>query len=157
MNTTTSSTRSSSGQALYEGLENLPSSKRFTSQQLEAIYALGYSHLAQAQYAQALPIFAFLSQYGPTSRHYLYGFALSLQMLGRLDEAISMYSLCSMLFPESLEAIQRIAQCQVSDGRREDACETLTNLAEYARLCGNTDIKNKAHGMLNLISARDSA
>ena len=149
--------RSTQGQALYDGLDGLPSSKRFTPEQLEAIYALAYTHIAQGQYAQALPIFAFLAQYGPTCRHYLYGLALSLQMSARLDEAIGMYSLCAMLFPDSFEATQRIAQCQVLAGRRDDACETLTLLMQRARATGNVELEQKAQGMLSVFTARASA
>jgi len=157
MSHTASIERSSQSQTLYEGLEDLPSSKRFTPEQLEAIYALAYTHIAQGQYAQALPIFAFLAQYGPTCRHYLYGLALSLQMSGRLDEAIGMYSLCAMLFPDAFESTQRIAQCQVIAGQRDEACETLTLLVQRARATGNVELEQKAQGMLGVITVRASA
>lgn len=155
--TTASIKRSESAQTLYEGLENLPSAKRFTREQLEVIYAMAYAHVAQSHYAQALPIFAFLAQYGPTRRHYLYGLALSLQMVGRVEEAISIYSLCSLLFPDSFEAAQRLAQCQVAAGRREEACDTLNMLLQYARTSSNTELEHKAQGMLDLVNRRASA
>lgn len=157
MENTASIGRSAQGQDLYDSLENLPSTKRFTREQLELIYALAHAHIAQGQYDQALPIFAFLAQYGPTCRHYLYGLALSLQMLGRLDEAIGMYALCATLFPGSFEAIQRVAQCQVGAGRRDDACHTLNTLLRDARAVGNVDLERKAQGMLSLITKRASA
>lgn len=154
---TASIERSESAQTLYEGLENLPSAKRFTREQLEVIYAMAYAHIAQGQYAQALPIFAFLAQYGPTRRHYLYGLALSLQMVGRLEEAISIYSLCSLMYPDSFEAAQRLAQCQISAGRRDEAGDTLNMLLQYARTSGNAELERKAQGMLNLVTQRASA
>lgn len=143
--------RSAQAQALYEGLDNLESSKRFTREQLEVIYALGYAHVVQGQYAQALPILAFLAQYGPTQQHYLYGLALSLQMLDRLDEAIGIYSLCSLLFPESSEATQRIAQCHVSAGRLQEACDTLNELLQHAMASHEVELEAKVRGMLDRI------
>lgn len=157
MSSTVSTARSAQGQHLYDSLEGLACAKRFTHEQLELIYAIAHAHIAQGQYDQALPIFAFLAQYGPTRRHYLYGLALSLQMLGRLDEAIGMYSLCTTLFPGSFEATQRIAQCQVGAGRRDDACRTLTTLLQYAQTAGDGDLERKAQGMLSLIAKRESA
>lgn len=149
MSTTTFAERSSQGQALYDGLEGLPSSHRFNREQLEVIYALAYAHIVQGQYAQALPILAFLAQYGPTQRHYLYGLALCLQMLERLDEAIAIYSFCVVLYPESFEATQRIAQCQVSAHRYDEARETLHSLLQHAQASDNTDLERKAQGMLD--------
>jgi type III secretion system low calcium response chaperone LcrH/SycD len=147
----TATQRSAPAQALYEGLEGLPSSKRFTREQLEAVYALAYAHLAQGQYAQALPMLAFLAQYAPTRRQYLYGLALSLQMLDHLDAAIGMYSLCALLYPESHEAVQRIAQCHVSAGRPEAARLSLNDLLEEARATGDASLEDKVRGMLDRI------
>lgn len=144
--------RSAPAQAVFEGLEDLPSSKRFTAEQLEAIYALAYAHLAQGQYNQALPLMAFLAQYGPTKRQYLYGLALSLQMLHHLDEAITMYSLCVVLYPDSYEAVQRIAQCHVSAGRPEAARLALGDLLNVAREIDDKHLEAKATGMLERIS-----
>lgn len=152
--THTSIERSESAQVLHERLEKLPGTKRFTGEQLDVFYAMAYAHVAQHHYGQALPIFAFLAQYGPTRRHYLYGLALCLQMLGRLEEAISMYSLCALLFPDSFEAAQRLAQCQVSAGRREQACETLMLLLQQAQAAGNAALEHKAQAMLDLVAAR---
>ena len=36
--------RSEFGEALYRGMESLPSSRRLTSEQLEVVYALAYAH-----------------------------------------------------------------------------------------------------------------
>lgn len=157
MNTKVSINRSDLGQQLFDGLSALSSSKRFTSEQLEVIYALAYAHVAQGQYAQALPVFAFLSQYGPTRKHYLYGLALCLQMLNRLDEAINIYSVCVTLFPDAVEATLRIAECQIAAGQREEAGKTLRLLLRYAEEGGGTELAPKAQAMLNSISKDASA
>lgn len=138
---------------LYAGLEALDSSSRFSGEQLEVIYALAYAHIAQAQYGHALPIFAFLAQYGPTKQRYVYGLGLCLQMQGRLEEAINIYSLCATLFPGCIEATQRIAQCQVTAGDHEAARMTLSMLLRYARAAGEDDLIKRTQAMLGMLKS----
>lgn len=144
--------RSPLGQQVYDGLAGLPSARRFTSEQLEVIYGLAYAHVAQGQYAQALPIFAFLSQYGPTRGHYLHGLALCLQMAGRYDEALNINALCTTLFPESALPTLRTAECQMAAGRVEEARATLDMLARYAHAGGDAEIGNRARALLDLMA-----
>nr|WP_277404623.1 SycD/LcrH family type III secretion system chaperone [Achromobacter xylosoxidans] len=111
----------------------LPGSQRLTVDQLEVIYAMAYAHVAQAQYAQALPLFAFLSQYGPTRKHYLTGLALCLQMQARYEEAIRIHSLIGVLFPLAPEATLRVAECQLALEQSEEARESLLLVVAVAR------------------------
>ena len=130
--TSSATSRSAFGQQLYDGLAALPASQRLTADQLEVIYAMAYAHVAQAQYAQALPLFAFLSQYGPTRKHYLAGLALCLQMQARYEEAIRIHSL-GVLFPLAPEATLRVAECQLALGQAEAARESLQLVAAAAQ------------------------
>lgn len=142
--------RSQFGQKLFDDLNGLPSSKRLTAEQLEVIYSLAYAHTVQQQYAQALPLFTFLCQYGPTRKHYLSGLALSLRMLSRFDEAINMYSLVLVLFPDSLDAALHIAECQIGQGDIEQARLSLDQLV--AATDDNLDLQNRARALLDLLS-----
>ncbi len=110
------------------GFDTLPAAKRFTSEQLEVIYGLAYAHAQQKQWNKALGIFTFLSQYGPTRRHYLAGLALCLQKLHRYDDAINIYSLMLVLFTESLEPSLHIAECELAQGDPVAAMATLRQL-----------------------------
>jgi len=125
--------RSAFGERLYQGLEALPGSQRFTAEQLEVIYAMGYAHIVQNQYAQALPVFAFLSQYGPTRKHYLSGLALCLQMEKRFEEALRIYSLVLTLFPDAADAAVSIAECELALGQTENARRTLQGASAIAQ------------------------
>jgi len=122
--------RSKMGQALFDGLEGLPGSKRLTGEQLEVIYSLAYAHVAQNQHAQALPIFAFLCQYGPTRRHYLAGLSLCLHMAGRYQEAVNIQSLQLVLFPTHLEPALQMAESLAALGDAAGARDMLRKLAE---------------------------
>lgn len=135
------------GVALRRGLESLPSSGRLTPEQLEVVYALAYAHAAQEQYAQALPMFAFLAQYGPTRKHYLVGLGVCLQMLGRPDEAITIYSLVLTLYPDSWHTALRIAECQLAAQQLDQARRTL----ELLRTPGTPDdVRARAEALLQL-------
>lgn len=124
--------RSAFGESLYQKLEALPGSSRLNAEQLEVIYAMGYAHIMQQQYAQALPVFAFLSQYGPTRKHYLSGLALCLQMQKRHEEALRIHSLVLTLFPDAADAAVSIAECELALGQVEQARRTLQGAAALA-------------------------
>ena len=120
--------RSPLGQQLFEELKDLPSSRRFSSEQLEVIYSLAYGHVMQKQYAQALPIFMLLTQYGPTYHHYWSGLGLCLQALQRHGEAIYIYSLMLIMFPDNLEPALRMAESEFAMGDVESAQHRLQTL-----------------------------
>lgn len=118
-------TRSPLAQKLFEDLQALPSKERLSADELEVIYALAYAHVTQEQYAQALPVFSLLATYSPTSKHYLAGLALCLQMCERYTEAIGIYSLLGTLNPESPEPALQVAECQLMLGHTAEAAEEL--------------------------------
>ncbi|MBH1965542.1 MAG: tetratricopeptide repeat protein [Comamonadaceae bacterium] len=110
------------------GFEELPNAQRFTAEQLEVLYGLGYAQAQQEHWDKALAIFAFLSQYGPTRQHYLAGLALCMQKLHRYEDATPIYSLMLVLFPDQLTPSLRIAECQLAQGDMESALATLGRL-----------------------------
>jgi len=147
-------TRSEFGQQLYDGLNALPGSRRLTADQLEVIYAMAYAHVVQAQYAQALPLFAFLAQYGPTRKHYLAGLALCLNQLGRHGEAARIYSLIGVLYPGQPDTALRVAECQIAQGDLDGA---RANLALAIDASGDDpacqDMAARARSLRDLLGA----
>lgn len=126
-------TRGEFGAHVYRSLADLPSSQRFSGEQLEVIYGMAYAHVVQKQYRQALPIFSFLAQYGPTRKHYWAGMALCLNMIGRHEEAESIYGLNDLLFPASPDSALHMAECQIAAGKLAQAHETLTAVLRRAQ------------------------
>lgn len=155
----TAAPRSEFGQKLFDGLEALPSRSRMTNEQLEVIYALAYAHVTQGQYAQALPVFAILGTYGPTRRHYLAGLALCLQMCERYEEAISMYSLMSTLFPGGPEPALQVVECFLMLGRTDEARDELDRVLRcIAEAGGEYDAwKPRAQVLMGLVGGRLAA
>lgn len=125
--------RSPWAQTLYEELNALPSASRLSDEQLEVIYAMGYTHLTQRQYQQALSFFIVLGLYGTTRHHYMMGLAYCMQMLERYDEAIDTYSLALTLYPERYDAALRIVECHLGLENFDEARRMLGWLEEIDR------------------------
>ena len=132
------------------GFDELPCSRRFTPEQLEVLYGLGYAQAHLEHWDKALPIFTFLSQYGPTRQHYLAGLALCLQKVRRYDEAINIYSLMLVLFADRLDPSLRIAECQLAQGHLADALNTLRQLD--LALADSDPLKTRARALLQHLS-----
>lgn len=143
----------SMGRQLFAQLEALPGSKRLKPEQLEVIYSLAYAHVVQNQHAQALPIFAFLAQYGPTRRHYLAGLALCLHAAGRFDEAVNIHSLALVLFPGHLEPALHMAESLAAMGDLDAARGTLKNLVAT----DTPDLSARAATQLERLARREEA
>lgn len=148
--------RSELGNMLYEGLEQLPSNSRMSAEQLEVIYALAYAHVTQGQFEQALPIFTILATYGPTRKHYLAGLALCLQQCKRYEEAIAMYSLVTVLFPETPEPSLQVAECLLMLGRVDEAAQELGRVLRFINeSAGRYDsLKPRVQVLLELVGKR---
>ncbi|MFY0478480.1 SycD/LcrH family type III secretion system chaperone [Achromobacter marplatensis] len=149
-----SARRTSQDEVLYAALAALPSSQRFSSAQLEVIYGLAYAHVVQKKYEQALPVFAFLAQYGPTRKHYWAGMALCLNMAGRHEEAASIYTLNSMLFPDSPDSTLHVAECQIAAGMCDQAQITLNQVLQESQASpDHAEIGRRAQALMKLAAA----
>lgn len=138
----------------HEKFDASPVSKRFTSEQLEVIYGLAYAHAQQRQWEKALPIFAFLSQYGPTRRHYLAGLAQCMREVGRLEDAKNLYSLMLMLFPDHLEPLLYIAECQIA---MKDFAAAETTLRELVNITEKSSpLNSQTQALLDRLGRRAS-
>jgi FimV-like protein len=141
------------GRQLFAQLEALPGSRRLKPEQLEVIYSLAYAHVVQNQHAQALPIFAFLVQYGPTRRHYLAGLALCLHAAGRFDEAVNMHSLALVLFPEHLEPALHMAESLAAKGDIDAA----RHLLKQVVATDTPELSARAATLLERLARREEA
>lgn len=151
-------TRGEFGAHVYRSLADLPSSQRFSGEQLEVIYGMAYAHVVQKQYRQALPIFSFLAQYGPTRKHYWAGMALCLNMIGRHEEAESIYGLNDLLFPASPDSALHMAECQIAAGKLAQAHETLTAVLRRAQSDASHDsLCQRARALMKLTGSMAAA
>lgn len=147
------------GAEIAELLEAVPrqSSVRLTSEQLEVIYAMAYAHVTLRQFSRALPIFTILVTYGPTRKHYLNGLALCMQMCNRLDEAIALYSLVGTLYPDSVEAMLQVVECEMLQGglAQADAALQLVEACLAEKPGGNEAVAPRATLLRKRLAGRE--
>lgn len=122
-------------QVIYNFANNF---KRFkdlwgiTSQEMEAVYGLGYQTYAAGGYEQALKIFRFLCYYDHLNFKYWLGLGGCCQMLGRYKAAVEAYTLAMLLDSDDPRPPLRAAQCHIALGNRDAAISGLTAALEWA-------------------------
>lgn len=93
-------------------IRNLPSSQRFTNDELEYIYTIGHAYYKQSQFEKARDFFSFLRIYSPVNLRYLKALAAAQQMCGQLQDAIDTYSFLIVLNGNDPEIIERHNSCK---------------------------------------------
>jgi type III secretion system low calcium response chaperone LcrH/SycD len=137
---------------LVEELEGLESSKRFTEEQLETVYALGHSLYASGKYEEALRYFAFLTLYRPIDAKFLRGLAATQQMAKQYEAAIQVYSFLTLLDPHDPTPTLRIGECLMMMGETEQAREAFSMVADLARLGGaDAPLGTRAKGLIDVL------
>lgn len=128
-----------SDEALAELIFNFANNfKRFkdihgiTSEELEAVYGLGYQIYTTGGHEQALKIFRFLCYYDHLNFKYWLGLGSCCQMLGRCEAAVEAYTLAMLLDSDDPRPPLHAAQCHIALGNREAAISGLTAALEWA-------------------------
>lgn len=93
-------------------IRNLPSSQRFTDDELEYIYTIGHAYYKQGRFEKARDFFSFLKVYRPVDLRYLKALASAQQMCRQLQDAIHTYSLLFALDKNDHEVIERLNYCK---------------------------------------------
>lgn len=140
---------------LKRQLQALPSSKRLTLSDTEAIYSIAYGLVTQGRYADALKRFGFLTLYRPTEAKYLAGLALCNQMLGRYDEAVANFAFAANIEPGNPEHMLSIAECELLRHSFGEARKLLELVVRYCNEKGGFEnTRERAKGMLALMDKR---
>ncbi len=99
--------------AARAALEALPSSRRVTADEAEAIYTMVHSAIVQGQHDAALRYLALLTFLKPTQPRYLSALALTYKLLERFQEALNVYSFLALLEPDELLHPLAVAECHL--------------------------------------------
>jgi type III secretion system low calcium response chaperone LcrH/SycD len=132
---------------------NLASAKRFTDNDLEAVYAHAFNIYQQRQFDKALQIFAFLTTYRPASAKYRKGLAACQKMLGLYADAEQTYTFLLLLDPNDAEVPLGCAECLIRLGNHTDAVITLEGGIALAKLAGRADLQQRAEAMLAALNS----
>jgi type III secretion system low calcium response chaperone LcrH/SycD len=135
-------------------LEKLPSAKRLTQTDTEAIFSIAYSLIAQGHFVDALKYFAVLTLYRPTDAKYQAGLGLCFQTIGCYDEAIGNFAFAASLEPDNPQYMLSIAECELQKRDFATARATLEMVARYCKETGRFDeAGQRAESMLALLAA----
>ena len=130
-------------------LEGLDSSKRFSKDELEAVYALAHNLFSSGKVEEALKYFAVLTLYSPTDPKYLLGLAASQQMSRQYEAAIQTYSFLTLLDPSDPGPTLRIGECLMMLGQTADASDSFRMVIAMGNASGQHGaLKSRAEGLL---------
>jgi type III secretion system low calcium response chaperone LcrH/SycD len=133
-------------------LEGLDSSKRFSRDELEAVYALAHNLFSSGKFDEALKYFAFLTLYAPTDPKYLLGLAASQQMARQYEAAIQTYSFLTLLDPSDPGPTLRIGECLMMLGQANDARDSFKMVIAMGNASGkHSPLKARAEGLLGAL------
>ncbi len=105
--------------------ETVKTVRNMSDHQLNAIYAVAYSHFSAGHYQDALNVFRYLSLLDHQSYLYLLGFGATLKEVAKYTQAIEVLRCANMRNKADPRASVCMAYCLIALGRREAAKEAL--------------------------------
>ncbi|WP_129781738.1 SycD/LcrH family type III secretion system chaperone [Peristeroidobacter soli] len=102
-------------------------------EELEPMYALGYSLYNQARWSEALKIFSFLTYHSHLEQRFHVGRGACLQMLKQHQAALNAYGLAYLLDASDPSVCLHIAECLIALGKKEDARGVLEAVADMTQ------------------------
>ena len=125
---------------------------RFTDQQLELIYRVGYQQYQSGQYLEAVRCFLLLTVYRPFSLRYLKALALAQFMVRHYEQAALTCSFLLVLDPTDVEALYVGGQALLLDGQKVEARKCLAEAVSQAER--RPDIGKRAQAILELMDRK---
>ena len=122
----------------------------------EAMYAVAHGMYAQERYRDAQKLFNFLVACNPFDRRFHQALASSLQMTADYEQAISYYSMASVMDMKDPIPTFHTAECLAALGRVPEAREALQIVIEQSSSASHALLKQRATGLLELLSRQPS-
>lgn len=142
---------------LRKQLEALPSSRKLSFSDTEAIYADAYALVVQGRFVDALKRFGLLILYRPSEANYWAGLGVCNQKLGRYDEAVSAFAFAANIEPQEPEYMLSIAECEMLKHSVADALEALQVVIAFCREKGGCEkTQVRAEALLDLMTKGES-
>jgi type III secretion system low calcium response chaperone LcrH/SycD len=121
-----------------------------------AMYAVAHGMYAQERYRDAQKLFNFLVACNPFDRRFHQALASSLQMTADYEQAISYYSMASVMDMKDPIPTFHTAECLAALGRVPEAREALQIVIEQSSSASHALLKQRATGLLELLSRQPS-
>ena len=139
---------------LRNKIANLPSSARFSDEQIEVIYGIGHSLFVQGKFENACSVFQMMLIYRPLDPRILGAFALCCKRNGQFETAIPAYSAALVLEPTNLSWAVHMAECLAALGKRNESLTLLDPLIKLAVLDESyNDLRSRAETLRDMLRA----
>lgn len=100
--------------------------QELSDSELHELYTLGYNLYLSEAYDQSEALFQKITSLKPIMRPYWQGYASSLQMQKKYQEALLPWSMCVLIEEENPLPHYHAAECFLSLGEKEEAFKALT-------------------------------
>lgn len=141
---------------LRERLQALPSATRFSDEQVEVVYGIGYALYQQGKFESAVGLFQVLLLYRPLDARLMMAFAQCCKRLLRFDAAIPAFAAALALDPdepEAAEAAIHLSECLAALGKTDECKSILDPLLRMAELDTRLDsIKRRAETLRAMLN-----
>lgn len=143
---------------LKQELESLPSSHRFSAEELETLYGFAYRAYMQGKHEEALSIFQFVVIYAPTRVKYLRALGTASKQCEDYDKAYAVFAFLAVLEPDQPIYTLTVAEIQLLQGQAADAEASLRAVVAYCgEVPGFGKEKKRAEAILHLLVGDASA
>ncbi|MEM6546636.1 MAG: SycD/LcrH family type III secretion system chaperone [Pseudomonadota bacterium] len=137
--------------ALLKGEMQLKHVKGLTDEEMEAVYAQGYSLFRSGNYPKAEEVFTFLATFDNAERKYWTALGAVRFNQKNYDGAVMAYAQAAILNVDA-DLLVKVAQCHLGIGERETARDALEAAVEFAGEDeGQAPLKARAEAMLGLL------
>ena len=129
----------------------------YSEQDYEVLYALGHSMYTQGRYVDAVKAFGFLVIHNHLERRFVNAYASALQMIKSYEDALSFYSLASVMDIEDPAPTFHSGECLLALGRIDDARQALTFTIRDCKKPAHANLKERAEALLKLLDGQQGS
>lgn len=126
----------------------------YTDEDYEVLYALGHNLYSQGRYQDAMKAFGFLVIHNHLERRFVLAFASSLQMCKSYEEALTYYSLASVMDMSDPAPTFHSCECLISLGRIDEAADGLDMVIRQSGAEKHAPLKARAEALAQLIESQ---
>ncbi len=143
-------------QELREKLQALPNAARFSDEQIEIIYGIGYALYQQGKVESAIGLFQILITYRPLDARLMMAFALCCKRMCRFDAAIPSFSAALALAPDepgAAEAAIHLSECLAAIGQADECKSILDPLLKMTQIDARFDsVRRRAETLRTMLN-----
>lgn len=140
-------------QELQQKLLSLPASTRFTDDQIETVYGIGYALYQQGKFESAVGLYQVLLIYRPMDARIMTAFAMCCKRLSRFDAAIPAFAAALALAPDDPSSAIHLSECLAALGKLDECRTILDPLIKLTELDEHYDsIRKRAETLRSLLN-----